>query len=140
MAEEHWHFQGHLCQFKADREIQCSQADSCVHEVCLQIMMVRSEVQEIRGWGKESGQLPTAEISGSCRGGRARSPCPALGLPGCARRIQVSTGHRSSMALAASTLLSCAAQSTALAEGQGDVTEGCAGTRSRCPARDGGRQ
>lgn len=89
-------------------EIQCSQADSCVHEVCLQIMMVGSEVQQIRGWGKQSGELPPGEISGSCRGSGAGSQCTVLGPPGRAGRGQVPTGHQSSTALAASTLLSCA--------------------------------
>ena len=72
-------------------------------------MMVGSEVQEIRGWGKQSGELPPGEISGSCRGSRPGSQCTALGLPGHAGRGQVPTGHRSSMVLAASTLLSWAA-------------------------------
>lgn len=102
-------------------------------------MTVGSEVQEIRGWGKQSGEL---------RQGRCQSPAEGAEQVPSAQRwgCQVVPGEVwSPPATGPARLLlppPCSAvhpQSTALAEGTGDITGRCAGTSGGCLDGDGGK-
>lgn len=95
-----------------------------MHEVCLQIMTVGSEVQEIRGWGKQPGDLRQERCQGPAEGAEQ---VPSAQCWGCQER---SGPHRPLVQYGFCCLHP--AQLCSPRDGTGDITRRYAGTSGSC--------